>query len=466
MNFWTTPLQLGEVILDLSGLCVLLLAATLLRRYGTFFQRFLIPNNLIAGAMGLVLGPELLGWLPISTERMGFYVYHLLALAFIGVGLQGTSGRPSRGALHLGFLQVLSMLLQALLGLGISLCIYYFLDPTHHPATGMLLPLGFAMGPGIALSIGQSWGAYGFHEAASVGLMLAALGYVAAYFTGIPLVNRGIRNGLAAQVSRTDLLSAEVRTGIVAASPPPVGARLTLSTAAIEPLTFHLALIGGVYLLTYGLCVALAMGLERIGAAKEIPILWSFHFILGNLLAQGIRRGLQACQATPLLDTGMLHRSVGLVVDFMIAASVMAISLAVAWHYLVPILVLSVLCTVMTWYSIRWVCERVFEDHHFERFVGIYGEMTGTLSSGLALLRVADPTFATPVAQDLALSSGIALALGFPLLLVINLPFTRYNGALDGYFVVLGILLAYLGFLLLLWRRFGLTRRINRALPM
>jgi ESS family glutamate:Na+ symporter len=465
MNFWTAPVSLGDVVLDLSVLCALLLAATLLRRYGTFFQQVLIPTILIAGALGLALGPEVLHLLPFSTERMGFYVYHLLALTFIGVGLQGAGGRPSRGALHLGFIQVLSMLLQALLGLVLALGIYYFLDRAHHPAAGMLLPLGFAMGPGIALSIGQSWAAYGFTEAASVGLMLAALGYAAAYFTGIPLVNRGIRNGLTTQVKRTDLLSAEVRTGIIRDAPP-VGARLTLSTAAIEPLTFHLALIGAVYLLTWGLCTALALGLERLGAAKEIPTLWSFHFIVGNLLAQAVRHVLHARKAGAVLDPGMLHRGVGLLVDLMIAASVMAISLTVAWNYMASILVMSILCTLMTLFSIRWVCERVFEDHHFERFAGIYGEMTGTLSSGLALVRVTDPTFSTPVAQDLALSSGIALALGFPLLLAINLPFTRYNGALEGYFVVLGILLVYLAFLLLLWRRFGLTRRLNRALPL
>ena len=60
----------------------------------------------------------------------------------------------------------------------------------------MLLPLGFGMGPGIAYSVGQSWHSYGFLEAANIGLTLAAIGFLVAYFTGVFVVNRGIRNGL------------------------------------------------------------------------------------------------------------------------------------------------------------------------------------------------------------------------------------------------------------------------------
>ncbi|GIV57467.1 MAG: hypothetical protein KatS3mg042_0380 [Rhodothermaceae bacterium] len=458
MTAWTHALTLGQFMFDVAVVGGLLLAGVAWRRYVAFFQRYLIPANLIAGFAGLILGPELLGWLDFSLERMGVYVYHLLALTFIGVGLQGGMEKPSRGALHLGFIQIMTFLLQALVGLAVILGMVYLIDPGLVPAAGMLLPLGFGMGPGIAYTIGQSWEAYGFPEGGAIGLTVAAIGFLVAYFTGIALVRRGIRRGHAALVREADTLDAATRTGVVQ-DQPPVAARLTFMPGAVEPLTVHLALIAVLYLGTYGLTRLLAAGLTAAGLAHEVPTLWSFHFILANLLAFGLRRLMRRRRVDHLLDEGFLHRITGVLCDFLIAASIMAISLRIAWNYLGPILLMCAVGTVVTYVSIKYVAQRVFADYPFERFVGIYGEMTGTISSGLALVRVADPELATPVAQDLVLSSGLALAFGFPLLVVINLPFTAFGGALTGYGVVAGIVLAYLVFLLLLWRRFGLRRQ-------
>jgi ESS family glutamate:Na+ symporter len=52
--------------------------------------------------------------------------------------------------------------------------------------------------------------------------------------------------------------------------------------------------------------------------------------------------------------------------------------------------------------------------------------MTGTLSSGLALLRVIDPEFKTPVASDYIFSNGITFLLAIPMILLINLPIQWY----------------------------------------
>ena len=463
MNAWTLSLTLGRFMLDVAVVSGLLLAGVLARRYVGFFQRFLIPANLIAGFAGLLIGPELLGWVDFSIERMGVYVYHLLALTFIGVGLQGGMGKHSRAAINLGFIQIMTFLLQALVGLGVALAVVYFINPDLVPAVGVLLPLGFGMGPGIAYSIGQGWGAFGFPEGGSIGLTIAAIGFLVAYFSGIAIVSRGIRRGHAVFhavfVRSADGLGAPVRTGVIHTEPPPVAARMTFSPSSVEPLTVHVALIALVYLGAYGVTLALAEGLTRVGLAHETPTLWSFHFILANLLAFALRRVMHRRGLGRVLDDGFLHRLTGLLADYLIAASIMAISLRIAWAYLGPILAMCLITTVVTYVTIKWVAQRVFDDYPFERFVGIYGEMTGTISSGLALVRVADPEFASPVAQDLVLSSGIALAFGFPLLVVINLPFTVFGGALIGYWALAGILLAYLAFLLLLWRRFGLRRK-------
>ncbi|MFT4604183.1 MAG: ESS family glutamate:Na+ symporter [Rhodothermales bacterium] len=445
MGAWTLDATAVELVADAGILGAAMLVATLLRRYVPLLQRYLIPNALVAGAIGLVLGPELIDLVPISIERMGSYVYHLLALTFICVGLRSTPGKRSFAAFHLGFMQIMCMLLQAMIGLSIMLLIYFLVDASVSPAAGMLLTLGFGMGPGVAYSIGDSWSAFGFEEGGAVGLSLAAIGFLIAYVVGVAIVHRhGLANGSA--------LPRSVRTGVRTSEERTVAGHLTLSPAAIEPLAFHLAMVAAIYGVTYLVVSGLAMGLESVGLAQEAPIVWSFHFILANLLALIARRILTAAGGSSVLDDGLLDRLTGVMADYLIAASIMAISLGIAWRYALPIMLMAVLGTLVTYWALAFTSKRIFREYRFERFIGIFGEMTGTVTSGLALIRILDPEYKSPVAQDLVLASGIALALGFPLLVLINLPFTAFGGRIEGFFVLFGLLAAYFLLIMLAWR--------------
>lgn len=453
---WTIRVSLFELLTDVAAIGACLIVATVARRYWPLLQRYLVPNALVAGFLGLALGPEAAGLLKFPIDRMGAYVYHLLALTFIAVGLLGGGGRRSSGAVHMGFMQVMSMLLQGLTGLVVMFLVVRLVAPDLHIAAGMLLPLGFAMGPGIAYSIGQSWSAYGFAEGASVGLTLAAVGYVVAYFLGVVIVNRGMARGRFSRPAESTDPDVE-RTGIVPPGAGGTAGRLTFFPGAIEPLAFHAALIGVLYAATYWISAGIASALLAAGLAAEVPIVWSFHFILGNLLALAVRALMGRFGVAHLVDEGLTHRLTGLAVDFLIAASIMAISIGMAWRYALPIVLLSIAGTAVTWWALLRASRIVFRDHGFERFVGLFGEMTGTLASGLALVRITDPEYRSPVAQDLVLSSGMALALGFPLFVVINLPFTAYAGSLGGYAVVALVEAGYLALLLLAW--WAYTRR-------
>ena len=106
----------------------------------------------------------------------------------------------------------------------------------------------------------------------------------------------------------------------------------------------------------------------------------------------------------------------------MVAGAVGAISLVVVGQYWLPILILSTLGAGLVFLTVPWICSRLFVDHRFQRTLIIYGANTGTLPTGLALLRVMDPGFETPVASDYMYSSGITFALVIPLILAINLP--------------------------------------------
>ena len=74
MNF--TPWTL---LVDVGFISLLLLLGKFLRAKVRVIQRLFIPPSLIAGFCGLVLGPEVLGWLPLSGN-MGTYAGILIAV--------------------------------------------------------------------------------------------------------------------------------------------------------------------------------------------------------------------------------------------------------------------------------------------------------------------------------------------------------------------------------------------------
>ena len=157
MESWIVPASVGDFFLDFALLGILLIGGSIARRYVPVFRRFLIPNSLLAGFIGLLIGPEVLSIVSFSLERMGAYVYHLLALTFIGVGLQSSKRKIRYSVVNLGFMQVSIMLVQGLIGLSVALIASLLFLPELVPATGLLLPLGFAMGPGISLLGTVAW---------------------------------------------------------------------------------------------------------------------------------------------------------------------------------------------------------------------------------------------------------------------------------------------------------------------
>ena len=457
MTFWEFDIESGDFILDIAIVSMLLIVGMIFRWRISFFQNYLIPASLIAGFLGLVLGPELLGVLDFSTERMGLYLYHLLALLFISIGLEKPEGKQSRGALHVGFLFIMSYLVQIIIGIGCMVLVSILFMPDLIPAIGMLLPLGFGMGPGLAYSIGYSWEIeYDVAGAGSIGLTISAVGFLIAYFAGMTIVNRGIRQGRSTLLGSVQDMDTSMRTGIVQNPPLRPAGMLRFHGSSIEPLTFHLGLMGLLYLLTFFVTSGLDMLLRSLGVNEQVAILWAFHFLIANLLAVLAGRLLRKEKADFLLDRGLNQRLTGLLTDYLIAAAIMAISLRVAWDFAGPILLMCLIGAIATGFMLYFLSYRVFDQNQFERFSGVFGEMTGTLASGLALVRVTDPQFRTPIAQDLGLGSGMAFIFGFPLFVIINMPFVYFDGQLYGYFVVIGICVVYMALILVIWKQFGL----------
>ena len=453
------------LFVDLGIIAAALAIATLLRARIGVFQSFLIPNAIIAGLLLLPFYNWLAPLLGIGRDGLQNLVFHLLNLTFIAIALRPSPPRrQSRGVLGTATVIISQFALQGLFGLGLTfLFIVLPMLPALFPSYGFLVTLGYVLGPGQAFSIGLSWQPLGFDDAASLGLIFGAVGFLVACFGGLWLINLGMRRGYL-KLDADQIRSRRAESGLLAPGDRrPVGLRQTTRSEAIDTLSLMLAAVFGVYLVTYLLLRGLTGMLMPIGGAvaQIAEGLWGIAFVFGLLIALPLKAVLRRAKCGHLLEERGLTRISGSAVDFMVAAALGAISVSVVRTNWLPIAVFALLMAGMAALSIMWLGSRLFAgDFAFERVLLFWGTLTGTLSTGLALLRAVDPEFKTPAASDYLYASALTFFLVLPLILVSGFPALAHaNGNRGLYVITVAVLLLYVALIavghVLLCRRAG-----------
>lgn len=445
-----------SLFIDIGLVSVALLAATAIRHKVRFFQRYLIPNALTAGFLLLPFYNYVAPLIGIESAHLGELVYHLLSLSFISMTLRATAPQASSGdgRIFATAIATLSQFgIQAFIGLLFTLLMMSTVLPDLFPSFGFLLPLGFVQGPGQAFAIGSGWERFGFEGAGSIGLTFAAMGFVFASFGGVFLINVGVRRKWLTEDFLQNLDTSAVKSGIYPSRKRrPVGAEMTTESEAIDSFTFHLALVLGVYLLAYLLLLGITTGLTTLGPlfADLAENLWGINFIFSALTGILVRTFMRRTGLDFAVDSKTLTRISGFSVDYMVAAAIGAISIVVVRAYLLPILGLSLIAGLVALLLVPWMCSRLFVDHQFHRTMMIFGVSTGTLPTGLALLRVIDPEFETPVASDYMYASGLTFVFAIPFILAINLPaYAATTGNFNYFWAGIAVSLAYILFVVI-----------------
>ncbi len=412
--------------LDLGAIAIALLISTYIRAKVRFFQRFLIPNALTAGFLLLFFYNFAAPRLGITTNGLGELVYHLLSISFISMSLRKSPKTKKQDSVFSMSIGVMFQYgLQGTIGLLLTFALMTTIMPNLFPAFGWLLPLGFVLGPGQAYAIGQGWETLGFEGAGSLGLTFAAIGFLWACFGGVFLINFGIRKGWVTKEEIGFLNRKGARTGVhPKGSDLPVGARLTTESEAIDSMSFNIAMVFFTYLLTFLFLKLLTFLLSFAGSlgVDLATNLWGIAFVFAAVIALLIKKVAGGLKVDYIIDNGSLTRISGTSVDIMVSASIGAISLVVVSQYWLPILILCLCGGLATILTVPWIASRLYQNHRFQRMLIIYGSATGTMPTGLALLRVIDPYFETPVASDYMYSSAYSFLMAIPFILAINLP--------------------------------------------
>lgn len=450
MGFW----EAGPVAMDLLIVLTLLGVVAATRRLVPALSRLLVPDAMWAGLAALVLGGTGLGWLPLDPEHLEILVYHALALVFIAVALRSPSGQAgTAGARSVAFAIPVLLSIQGLIGL-VVVWLWTVVGADAEPTLGLLLPFAFEQGPGQALSIGAAWEeAFGLEHGGQLGLILAAAGFGWCFVIGVPLLHLARWRGW--------VQAAPTGRGQGSEEVEPVVPPAAVHGAGLDPLTRQLAVIGIAYLLAYLIVAWLASLL----AAQEAvaPMLWGFHFIMAMLVAMGLRQLLVRVPAGEgVLDDDLLTRFAGAVVDVATVAALGAVRIDLVAANLGVIVTVTAIGALGTALTCVWVSRRAFRDEPFPHALVLFGVGTGTLPTGLALLRAHDPELAGPTTADMVVGSALAIPVAAPLLLW-ALPFVASSVAGGHIGTGVAVLGAYLLAMLVGWRWLG-GLRITRPL--
>ena len=424
MDYSAANTQLWNSITQIVVIAVIILLANVLRRKIGFVRQAMLPTAVLAGF--ILLGAKIVGIVKIDLAFFEFLTYHCIALGFIALSLrvpdEQEKTKGGRVGLKSGAVIVGSYMIQAITGLLISLGLAYTVMPDLFKASGILLPMGYGQGPGQANNIGASYEALGFEGGRAFGLAIAAAGYISACVVGVAYITWLSKKNKLKRVDHEDISGSVTIDTFQSANEVPIA-------ESLDRLSIQVALVLAVYGATFVLIRGITDFLSAVapGVANTLnALLWGFNFMIGSGLAIALRCIFKKLHSTKIMtrqyqNNYLLSRISGLAFDIMIVAGIGSIEIDNLKGLWLPFVLMSVAGAFVTLWHLKFVCRKVYGDYYYEGLLSMYGMMTGTISSGILLLRELDPKLETPAANNLVIGSSFAIMLAVPLLILVGM---------------------------------------------
>ncbi len=415
---------------------VALVIGTFLRAKIPFLRNMLVPASVIAGILGMIFMNVMEQCeISIGTDMNMFttIVNELFTVSFISISLTGskkngdnTQKEMMKGIVGMGVVWCLLYALTPLLGYGIiKVCGGSFdMDSVY----GTLIPFAFAQGPGQAAAFGTIYESFGWENAAMIAVTFAAIGFVVAFGVGIPAAKLGISRGIAKHGGKLNesiikgYLKKEEQTDMMV--------RDTTCNSNIETLSYHFALIGLCYVVAIGISKIFALIPGFLGSSMS-----GLMFVNGMFAAYIVKFLMKKFDVDFLQEDVLQSKITGWTADYLVVCAFMAVAFNVIGDWILPMLIECAIMTVVTFVVCFYFGQRFGSDNDFERTLGLYGTSTGTVPSGIALVRIVDPEFKTNTAVELGLMN-IVMMLSTPVyLLLLGLA----AGSISATIVMLGL---------------------------
>lgn len=393
-------MTINTLLVDFACASILILIGMFLRSKITLFQRSFIPASLLAGFLGLALGPEFLNVLPFSRE-IGSYAGVITIFVFAAIGINGFkfSRRNMKQDLNrmgaYAIYKVLAITLQLVIPIVFSIVVISKLVPDINYGFGLLIAAGFYGGHGTAAAIGDTFENLGWENATDLAMTAATGGILVGIFGGLIFIKWATKKGYTQYVKDFSEISSDFRTGLIKKDQRVSMGTETVSPVAIDPLVFHVALLmipaGLGYLLNN--YIAEQWGLEFPTFTVSFIIAIIMYFALG----QG-DKGVYK-----YVDSKIVDRIGSAATDYLVFFGVASIQLPVVASYWLPLTLLILSGIVVVFIILMLIGPGMTYESWFERSLFVYGYSTGVFAVGLTLLRIVDPKNKSKTLTDTAI---------------------------------------------------------------
>jgi len=385
-------ITIWNIMTDVGIMSVLLMVGILLKAKVSWIQKTFMPASFIAGLLGLLFGPNGLGWLPFSSW-IELYPAVLIAVVFASIPIGAVKKRFKEQSSRIRNVWVYGVFILMLFYAVGLLVTQLFLTPIMNVpvGAGMMLGVGFFGGHGSAAAIGETFASLGWEEATSLGYTSATIGMVIAVFCGMLIIKRGTNQNEAHFVSDFKRLPNELKTGLMPKEKRQSIGETTLSPNAVDPLLAHIGLIAIAILLAYGAKI----GIEAVFPMLSLP-LFSFAILTGILIQWLLRK----TKSNDYVDKRVVDRIGGTATDLIVMFGIASINLTVVASYAIPLAILFIVGLLVAYISFRILAPRTFRTYWFENAVFSWGYTTGTVAMGVALLKIVDPELKSTALED------------------------------------------------------------------
>lgn len=443
---WSFMVQLGLLLL-------FLMIGNILRRKVAFLRKGQVPSALLGGFLLLITNVifKRFGYNIINNQIMQVVTYHCLAIGFAAMSLKSEKSNHKTNptqVVEYGALQGGTYMLQAMVGLGITLLLFFITRNGSKVISfigGLLLPLGFGQGPGNAMSWDINFTntpAAQFDGNGSFGLSLASIGFVVASVLGVVYINIYKKRGTLHVRKGIPVDEAIFYTGSERQEIP--------DNESVDKFSLQMGFVVLAYAISFGFMVLL-------GSISNFTnsIAWGFNFLWASLAAMLIKFVVKHLHRTDLMtrqyiNNYQMDRISGFAFDLMIVAGVTAIRIDDIKDYILPIIIVTIAGALVTYIYIRKVAKECFKGFEHEFFLMSFGTMTGTASNGMIMMKEIDPGLKTPTSSLYILSNFPAMVMIAPLLFTLGFACKSLGNAL----IALGIYLClWIVYSIFLFRR-------------
>lgn len=413
--------DLVDVFFAFVILAIFLLIAVFIKQKIKLFQQLYLPESIIAGAIALLLGSEVLGAIATSgslsfgnnglfpsaiqdvwLQSPGVLINIVFAALFLGEHIPNPKDIWQKTAPQVAFGQSLAWGQYAI---AIAL-VTFVLIPIFdiNPLAGTLIEIAFEGGHGTAAGMAATLDKLGFPEGGNLALGLATVGIITGIVGGTILIQWGQQHGFVNQDLAQDLaIDDRLKPSENPKNTKQEQPERILEHISIDLLTINFALIavavaiGWLILKTLFWLEFISWGKSGLELAEAVPLFPMA--LIGGIIIQII---MNRFNLDYLIDRQLQERIAAIAIDFLIASALAAIDLTVLGANIGVFLSLAVAGIIWNIIAFVYIAPHIIPVNWFARGLGDMGQSMGVTATGILLIKMVDPENKTAAFESFA----------------------------------------------------------------